>query len=147
MITKKISYTDYNGVPRTENFNFNISEAEIIEMEYETPGGYTTMLKKIIEAKDEAGVIREMKNLVLKSYGVKSEDGRRFIKNDDLRDAFSQTEAYVQLFMELSTDAAKAVEFLNGIMPAKYRRQIDPNMSAEEMLALVDEQTKTAGGV
>lgn len=141
MISKKIPYTDYNGVSRNETFFFNLSEAEILEMEYETVGGYTTMLKQIIEAKDDAAIIRVMKELVLKSYGVKSEDGRRFIKNDELRTAFSQTEAYVNLFMELSTNAKKAIEFLNGIMPAKYRKQIDPNMSADDMIKMIEEQT------
>ena len=118
MLKKIITYTDYNGVERTEDFYFNISKAELIEMEVGTSGGYGEMLKKIIAAQDAPTIIKIFKELILKAVGVKSADGKRFIKNDEVRDEFAQTEAYSALFMELATDADAASKFVNGIMPA-----------------------------
>lgn len=118
MIKKTITYTDYNGTERTENFYFNLSRAEAVEMEIGTTGGLAERIQRIIDAKDNAEIIKIFKELVLKSYGVKSEDGKRFIKSEELSTAFSQTEAYSQLFMELATNADAAAEFVNGIVPA-----------------------------
>ena len=118
MLKKTIKYTDYNGVERTEDFYFNLNKAEIMEMQLTTVGGLDAYLKKIISAQDMPTLMRIFKDLVLKSYGVKSDDGRRFIKNDQLREEFEQTEAYSILYMELSTDAEAAAAFVNGIIPA-----------------------------
>ena len=118
MIKKTITYTDYNGVERTENFYFNLSKAEVMEMELSTVGGMAESIQKIVDAKDAPAIIRVFKDLVLKAYGVKSDDGRRFIKSTALSEEFSQTEAYSQIFMELATDSEKAAEFINGIVPA-----------------------------
>lgn len=117
MIKKTITYTDYNGVERTENFYFNLSKAEVMEMELSADGGMTAAVQKIIDAKDIPSIIRVFKDLVLKSYGVKSDDGRRFIKSKEISEAFAQTEAYSQIFMELATDAEAASAFINGIIP------------------------------
>ncbi len=121
MITKTIKYTDYNGVEREENFLFNLSKAELMEMEMGTTGGLTEMIKKIIETQDQPSIIKIFKELVLKAYGEKSADGKRFVKIDSegqpLSKAFSETEAYSILFMELATDSNKAAEFVNGIIP------------------------------
>lgn len=118
MLKKTITYTDYNGVERTEDHYFNLSKAEIMEMEMGTTGGLAEMIKKIVAAQDAPAIIKIFKDLVLKAYGEKSADGRRFIKSQELSEAFSQTEAYSQLFMELATDAEKGAEFVNGIVPA-----------------------------
>lgn len=122
MITKTIKYTDYNGVEREEPFLFNLSKAEIMEMEMGTTGGLAEMIQKIVATKDTPAIIKIFKDLVLKAYGEKSADGKRFVKINDqgvpLSIGFSQTEAYSQLFMELATDADKAAEFVNGIVPA-----------------------------
>lgn len=123
MLTKTITYTDYNGLERTEKFYFNLTEAEVAEMELTTAGGLSDTITKIVEAKDVPTLIRIFKDLILKAYGEKSADGRRFIKNDELREAFSQTEAYSQLFMELAFDADKAAEFVNGIAPHKNENE------------------------
>lgn len=117
MLTKKITYTDYNGVERTENFYFNLSKAELMEMEMGTAGGFTEMLTRIVDAQDATSIIKVFKELVLKAYGEKSPDGKRFIKSAELSEAFAQTEAYSILFMELATDADAASKFVNGIMP------------------------------
>lgn len=117
MIKKTVTYTDYNDVERTENFYFNLSKAEVMEMEMSTAGGMAESIQKIIDAKDTPAIIRVFKDLVLKAYGVKSDDGRRFIKSKELSDEFVQTEAYSQIFMELATDADAAAKFINGIVP------------------------------
>lgn len=117
MLKKTITYTDYNDVERTEDFYFNLTKAEIMEMELSTEGGLSEMINKIIATKDAPKIIALFKELVLKAYGEKSADGKRFIKNDELREGFSQTEAYSNLFMELATDADAAANFINGIVP------------------------------
>lgn len=122
MIKKTVTYTDYNGVERTENHYFNLSKAEVMEMEMSTNGGMAESIQKIVDAKDAPSIIRVFKDLVLKAYGVKSDDGRRFMKTkpDGSRyaDDFKETEAYSQIFMELATDADAAAKFVNGIVPA-----------------------------
>ena len=123
MLKKTITYTDYNGVERSENFYFNLTKAEIIEMELGTVGGFAEMVQRIVDAKDAPTIIKIFKDLVLKAYGEKSADGKRFIKSDELRESFAQTEAYSQLFMELATDSKAASAFVNGIVPADVAKQ------------------------
>lgn len=118
MLKETIKYTDYNGVERTEDFWFHLSKAELMEWEMGTTGGLTEMIKRIVDAQDAPAIIKIFKELVLKAYGQKSPDGKRFIKSEELATEFSQTEAYSQLFMELATDADKAAAFVNGIMPS-----------------------------
>jgi hypothetical protein len=117
MYIKPIKYTDYAGVERTEDFYFNLSKAEIIEKELGTYGGYGSMLEKIVEKKDGPLIMSTFKNLIMESYGERSEDGKRFVKSKELSIAFTQTEAYSVLLEELCTDAAAGAEFVNGIMP------------------------------
>lgn len=118
MIKKTITYTDYNEVERTEDFYFNLSKAEVAEMEMSTTGGLAEMIQRIVAAQDSPAIIKIFKEIVLKAYGEKSLDGKRFIKSDEMATAFSQTEAYSILFMELATDADAAANFVNGIIPA-----------------------------
>ena len=117
MLKKTITYTDYNGVERTEDFYFNLTKAELMEMEIGTTGGMADMIKRIIDAKDAPAIIKIFKELVLKAYGEKSADGKRFVKSEEISNGFAQTEAYSQLFMELATDADAAAVFVNGIIP------------------------------
>ena len=117
MLAKTITYTDYNDVERTETFYFNISKAELLEMEYGTTGGLSQAIDKLLSAIDLPEIIKIFKDIVLKAYGEKSADGRRFIKSEELSTAFSQTEAYTAIFMELATDADAAAAFINGVMP------------------------------
>ena len=118
MLKKKITYSDYNGSERTEDFYFNLTKAEIMEMEMSTTGGLAEMINKIVSAQDAPAIIKVFKELILKAYGEKSPDGKRFIKSEEISTAFSQTEAYSQLFMELATDADAASTFVNGIIPS-----------------------------
>lgn len=122
MLTKTITYTDYNGTERTEKFYFNLSKAELMEMELTTAGGYGEMLQNIVNAQDGPTLVKIFKELVLKAYGQKSPDGKRFIKSEELSTEFAQTEAYSILFMELATNAKAASEFVNGIIPADIDR-------------------------
>lgn len=118
MLKKTIKYVDYHGVERKEDFFFNLSKAEIMEMEMSTAGGLASMIEKVVAAQDQPTIIRIFKDLILKAYGEKSPDGKRFMKSPELSAAFSQTEAYSILFMELATDANAASAFVNGIVPS-----------------------------
>lgn len=121
MLKKTITYTDYSGNERTEDFYFNLSKAECLEMEMSTDGGMEQMLRRIIAAQDMPTIIDTFKKIILKAYGEKSPDGKRFIKIDDkgvsVSNAFSQTEAYSDLFIELSTNADAAAKFINAVIP------------------------------
>lgn len=143
MLSKNIKYTDYNGVEREEVFLFNLSKAELMEMELGTTGGLADMIKNIVAAQDTPSIVKIFKELVLKAYGEKSPDGKRFIKVDEkgnpLSIGFSQTEAYSNLFMELATDADAAAKFVRGIIPGDIDiSDVDPN----EMPAGVAEMLK-----
>ena len=114
-ITK--TYKDYNDNERTEDFYFNLTKAEIMEMEMSTNGGLAEMIQRIVAAQDGPSIMKIFKDLILKAYGQKSPDGKRFIKNDTIKEEFAQTEAYSMIFMELATDADAAAAFVNGIVP------------------------------
>ena len=118
MLKKTITYKDYNGVERTEDFMFNLTKEEILEMQLTKDGGMDAAIKKIVDAKDAPEIMRVFKDLILKSYGIVSDDGRRFIKSKEISDSFAQTEAFSMLFMELATDTDAASAFVNGIVPA-----------------------------
>ena len=124
MLKKIITNTDYNGVERTEPFYFNLSKAELMEMELGVTGGMTEMLNKIINAKDGPSLMKTFKEIIMKSYGVKSDDGKRLIKSEELSIAFTQTEAYSVLFMELITDDKAAADFVNGIIPNEIQAEV-----------------------
>lgn len=124
MLTMEKTYTDYNGVERTETLHFNLSKAELMEMELGTSGGLGDMIQKIIAAQDAPAIMKLFKELILKAYGEKTPDGRRLMKSEAISEAFSQTPMYSDLFMELATDAEAASKFVNGIIPADAAEQI-----------------------
>ena len=117
MYRKKITYTDYNGVERTEDFYFNFTKAELTEMELTTEGGFGEYITAITQANDHSHIVKVFKDLLLKAYGEKSADGRRFVKSEEISNAFAQTEAYSELFMELATNSDEAVKFFEAITP------------------------------
>lgn len=117
MFKKTITYKDFNDVERTEDFYFNLSMAELSEMEASADGGLSETIEKIVNSKDTKEIVKLFKELILKSYGEKSADGRRFMKSEEISKAFEETNAYSDLFMELSTDSDEATKFVNGIMP------------------------------
>ena len=124
MIKETMTYLDCNNNERTEAFFFNLSKAEVIEMEYSTSGGLAEQIQKIMETQDTPSIIKIFKDIILRSYGEKSPDGRRFIKSEELSRSFSETEAYSQLFMRMLNDAEFAAKFINGILPAEAVKEL-----------------------
>lgn len=140
MLKKNIKYTDYNGVNREEEFLFNLTKAELMEMEMGTTGGLAEQIQRIVDAEDAPAIMKIFKDIILKAYGEKSADGKRFVKVNEagvpLSIGFSQTEAYSVLFMELATDADAAANFIKGIIPG------DIEISDEEIKKLQEKQNK-----
>lgn len=116
MLKKTITYTDYNGMERTEDFYFNLSKAELTEIEMTTEGGFAELVNRIVASVDIPEIFKLFKEIVLKSYGVKDADGKRFIKSEQIRNDFLYTEAFSVLLMELCTDAEAASNFVNGVI-------------------------------
>ena len=127
MIKKTITYTDFNGGERTEDFYFHLTKAEITKMEMSVNGGMAERIQRIVSAQDQPAIIEVFEDLIKKSYGVKTPDGRGFVKRKEDLEAFMATEAYSQLFMELATDSDAASKFVNGIIPADLSKQIAAN--------------------
>lgn len=117
MLKKTIEYTDYNGNKRTEDFYFNLSKAELIEMDLTADDGMISTVQNIIDTDNRKELVDLFKSIILKAYGEKSADGKRFVKSDEISEAFSQTEAYSELFIELVTNPEAAPIFINGIIP------------------------------
>ena len=132
MLKKPIKYTDYNGNERNENFYFYLSKAELMEMELMEVGGMQNLIQLIIEKQDIPKIMASLKTLILKAYGEKSADGRQFIKSEELSRAFSQTEAYSNLYMELLTDANAASAFFNAIVPEDVAERAAERRKAQE---------------
>lgn len=125
MFKKTIKYTDYNGVERVEDFYFNLTRAELIEMDFSAEGGLEAYINKIIQAQNGKEIIGILKALISKSYGEKSLDGKYFTKSEELSKAFASTEAYDILFMELATNAEAAADFVNSIIPKSLRETVE----------------------
>lgn len=120
MLKKTMTYTDFDGNERTEDFHFNLSKSEIVEMELAQAGGLSAMLKRIVAERDKSRIITMFKDIIYRSYGEKSDDGKRFVKvrnGERLAEAFMQTQAFDDLFMELANDAEKASAFVNALIP------------------------------
>lgn len=125
MIKKTITFTDFNGAERTEDFYFHLNKAEIAKMEMSVQGGLAERIKRIVAAQDQPAIIEIFEELIQKAYGVKTSDGRGFIKNSANLENFICTEAYSILFMELATDADAAAKFINGIIPADMAKELN----------------------
>lgn len=128
MYKKTVTYTDYNGNQRTEDFFFNLNKAELTEMEMASEGGMQAKLQKLMDANDNGGVLALFKDLILRSYGVKSEDGRRFIKNAQVTEEFTQTEAFSELFISLASNEEEATKFIQGILPQDLVGSVDQSV-------------------
>lgn len=132
MVKETITYTDYNGVERTEDYFFNLNKAEVIEMELSSETSLSDRLISIVKAKNRAAIVKAFKDILFKAYGEKSEDGKRFIKSEALSIAFSQTPAYEQLFMKLATDDTFAADFVNKIIPEVSEADVAAAKAAAE---------------
>lgn len=124
MLKETIKYTDYDGNEREEDFYFNLNKAELMEMQLSAEGGLEKRIQKIVASQNGKEIMDLFKMILLKAYGEKSDDGKRFIKNQEIRDSFEQSEAYSELFMKLTTDADAAAKFMNGIIPKDIAGQI-----------------------
>lgn len=138
MLKKTINYVDYNGSEREEDHYFNLSKAEIMEMELSTAGGLSGMIQNIVKTQDGPAIMKIFKDIILKSYGKKSPDGKRFEKSEEISKAFEQTEAYSVLFMELVTDADAAAAFVNGIIPSDVAKEIASDGDMQQALMSVN---------
>lgn len=127
MLKWTITYVDYDGDSHTEDFFFNLNKAEVIELNFSHQGGYKSYIDKVIAAKDTGEVIKAVKDIIKLAYGVKSPDGKRFIKSDAETEAFVQSEAYSELFMQLATDEQACIKFVTGILPKELREQAAQN--------------------
>ena len=130
MLKKKITYTNFNDEEVTKDFYFNLSKTELLDMEASESGSLGDKLKRIIDSKDESAMYREFREIILTSYGVKSDDGERFVKTPELRKAFEQTVAFDVILIELATNSDQAQKFVNGVMP----KDLDQFVSAEEKI-------------
>ena len=130
MIKKTMTYTDFNGVQRTEDFYFNLTKAEVLKMEMGVKGGLAEQIKRIVDTQDQPAIIEIFEDLIQKAYGVKTPDGRGFLKRKEDLEAFISTQAYSDLYMELATDDVKASEFINGIVPPDLSPDNNPNHPA-----------------
>lgn len=135
MLKKTISYVDYDGTPRVEDFYFNLSKRELINLVHSGSGGLDEQLKEIVRSRDNAAIMRKFEEIILLGYGVRSEDGRRFIKSPQLTEEFSQTAAFEELFVELCTNGQAGIDFINGLVPADLAAAV-AKMSQEELLQL-----------
>lgn len=125
MFKKQITYTDYNDVERTETFLFNISRAELLEMASGKLRDVGKLLSDIANQKDTTVLVTMFEELIRVSYGKKSEDGKRFIKSQEIYEAFLQSEAYSELLVDLTLDANEAIAFVNGIIPTKFLAELN----------------------
>ena len=125
MLKKTISYVDYDGQEREEDYYFNLTQSELMVMELSEEGGLKKMMERIIKEKNQKKMVAIFQDMIRKSYGEKSPDGRRFLKSEELSEAFSQTPAYDKLFMELATNEDAAMEFIRGIMPPEMVASAD----------------------
>lgn len=135
MYKTTIEYEDYNGVQRKEEFYFNLSKAELMEMDLSTQAGIEEKFRMIIQTKDNAEIVKTFKDLILRSHGIKSEDGTRFIKTDALRENFEQSAAYSEYFMRLLSDPDEQQRFMNGVISGANV----PNMNEKEAIEKLKE--------
>lgn len=125
MLKKTITYKDFNDIERTEDFYFNLTKSELTEMQLSMPGGLTETIQKAFQTQDVPAVIKMFKEIIFRSYGEKSLDGKRFIKSKQLSEEFSQTPAYDQLFIELLEDEGAFTAFISGIIPKEIADKIN----------------------
>lgn len=141
MLKKTIKYTDFNDVEREEDFYFNLTKAELMDMDLSEQGGLEQMLNRIISLRDTTKIIALFKQLILASVGIKSPDGRKFIKSQEIRDDFEQTQAFSDLYLELVGNVDEAIAFVTGIVPADLGAEAQKEIDRRG-LSLVDKATE-----
>lgn len=157
MLKKTVKYKDFNDEETEEDLFFNLTRAELVELEMSHEGGLSASMQRLIDTEDGNAIMKEMKNIILMSYGKKSLDGKRFVKNAQLREEFESSKAYDELFISLVTDADQAAAFINGIVPSELLAEVaeipkppleevpklDPEVITKERVdAMTDEEFK-----
>lgn len=117
MRVEKVKFTDYNGVEREETFYFNINKAELAQLEMSVNGGFTEMLSRLSEKQDIPEIQKIFTRMLTLGFGEKSADGRRFIKSEEMTNEFTQTEAFVEIYMKLCTNVPYALDFISDMLP------------------------------
>lgn len=134
MLKKTVTYEDFNGESNTEELYFNLTKTELTNLQLSKEGGFDTYIQRIVDAKDTPELAKAFREIILMSYGVKSHDGKRFVKIDPyghkLADEFSQSAAFDALYMELITDDKAAAAFINGVVPQNIDTSANPNHPA-----------------
>lgn len=133
MLKHECTYKDFNGNEVTDVLYFHLSMPEIIEMEVEKPGGLKAIVEQMIDTKNYRDLVQLFKDLLLRSYGRKSEDGKRFIKTEEDRLNFSQSAAYNKMYLDLATDAAFGAKFITGLMPAEMSEEVNKLLTAQAL--------------
>ena len=139
MLKKTITYTDYDGMERTEDFWFNLSKTELTKLDAELPGGVLGVLRKIIDNKDRKALVDFIETLILRSYGEKTLDGKRFVKTPEMAEEFMQTPAYDELFMSILSDTDSQTSFINGIIPQSMAKEIEQTDKKQVENALAEQ--------
>ena len=139
MLKKTITYTDYDGMERTEDFWFNLSKTELTKLDAELPGGVLGVLRKIIDKKDRKALVDFIETLILRSYGEKTLDGKRFVKTPEMAEEFMQTPAYDELFMSILSDTDSQTSCINGVIPQSMAKEIDQTDKKQVENALAEQ--------
>lgn len=139
MLKKTITYTDYDGMERTEDFWFNLSKTELTKLDAELPGGVLGVLRKIIDKKDRKALVDFIETLILRSYGEKTLDGKRFVKTPEMAEEFMQTPAYDELFMSILSDTDSQTNFINGVIPQSMAKEIEQTDKKQVENALAEQ--------
>lgn len=143
MLKKTVTYTDFNDVEHTEDLFFNLSKSELMEMELKTAGGLENLIDKISKTEDTPKIVEMFKQIITMSYGIKSDDGKKFVKNDQIVEDFVASAAYDALFMELITDPDAAANFVNGIIPKDIAKQINDQTNGQGKIVDMKPSEKT----
>ena len=139
MLKKTITYTDYDGMERTEDFWFNLSKTELTKLDAELPGGVLGVLRKIIDKKDRKALVDFIETLILRAYGEKTLDGKRFVKTPEMAEEFMQTPAYDELFMSILSDTDSQTSFINGVIPQSMAKEIEQTDKKQVENALAEQ--------
>ena len=139
MLKKTITYADYDGMERTEDFWFNLSKTELTKLDAELPGGVLGVLRKIIDKKDRKALVDFIETLILRSYGEKTLDGKRFVKTPEMDEEFMQTPAYDELFMSILSDTDSQTSFINGVIPQSMAKEIEQTDKKQVENALAEQ--------
>ena len=118
-------YEDWNGNPRKRELLFNLTVAEMYSLQNSVKGGIETYYQRILDEQDNVALYKRFEDLVKLTYGVKSDDGERFIKNDEVYNSFKESAAYDVFMQYLLTTEDGAAKFINGIMPTKVKAKLN----------------------